>query len=219
MCRGLLEWPARIPKPRVSKVTMTTSDLVPTLCDLAGVLFPNRPLDGMSLVPVITDAMDVRPSPVFFWSYKSSRVTKRDPKPKPYIDPALQEGTTPLVKYLAGKLTRSFTNFHQPEIGEEDYAGARVILDGRNKLVLDGEKEGQVELFDLWADPAEGEEPGRVEIADGRRNEPAIAGMAGIGAAEFERGGLRRVATFLVIPSEVEGPPQLLSRLYFTRQV
>ena len=101
--------------------------------------------------------MTERPSPIFFWSYQANRVTGRAPKPKPYIDPALQEGTTPLVKYLAGKLTRSFTNFHQPEIAEDDYAGPRVALGNQYKLVLEGEKGTEIELFDLDSDPSEKE--------------------------------------------------------------
>jgi arylsulfatase A-like enzyme len=123
---------------------------------LAGASAPNRPLDGISLAMLIAGRMTERPKPIGFWSYNANRVTKREPAAKPYIEPALQEGTTPLVKYLAGKLTRSFQNFHQPPIEEADYAGPRVLLDNRYKLVMDGEREdGRVELFDLRTDPAE----------------------------------------------------------------
>ncbi len=157
---GLIEWPARIPSGRVSAVNAVTSDMLPTLCELAGVSLPDRPLDGVSLAPLIAGQMNERPEPICFWGYDAKRVTGRTPKPKPYIDPALQEGTTPLVKYLAGKLTRSFTNFHQPEVTEEDYAaGPRVILGNRYKLVVGGEAKAKsdVELFDLRKDPAEKE--------------------------------------------------------------
>src|SRR4029079_30850 len=44
---GLIEWPARIPKPRASNVRATTSDLLPTLCALVGQPLPDRPLDGI----------------------------------------------------------------------------------------------------------------------------------------------------------------------------
>ncbi|MFT5466549.1 MAG: arylsulfatase A-like enzyme [Verrucomicrobiales bacterium] len=152
---GVIEWPAKIAAGRVSGVNGVTSDMLPTLCDLAGAPLPDRPLDGVSLAPLIDGKMEERPSPICFWSYNASRVTGRDPKPKPYIDPELQEGTTPLVKYLGGKLTRSFNNFHQPEISEEDYAGSRVILGNRYKLVIEGKRGGGAELFDLRADSAE----------------------------------------------------------------
>ncbi|QDV43450.1 Arylsulfatase [Stieleria neptunia] len=156
---GLIEWPAQISQGRASDVNSVTSDMLPTLCDLAGVETPDRPLDGISVVPVIEGTMKQRPKPICFWSYPSKRVTGASPKPRPYIDLALQEGTTPLVKEMAGKLTRSFNNFHQPEIAEADYAGPRVILDNRYKLVVDGQSgsEANVELFDLHADRAEQE--------------------------------------------------------------
>ncbi|QEF99782.1 Arylsulfatase [Stieleria maiorica] len=154
---GLIEWPARIATSRVSEVNSVTSDMLPTLCELAGVQTPDRPLDGISIVPVIDGKMTQRPKPICFWSYPTKRVTAAQAKPKPYIDPAFQEGTTPLVKEMAGKLTRSFNNYHQPEITDEDYAGPRVILDNRFKLVVDASAKDptNVELFDLHADREE----------------------------------------------------------------
>ncbi|MCA8995408.1 MAG: sulfatase-like hydrolase/transferase [Planctomycetaceae bacterium] len=153
---GVIEWPTRIKQGRVSDVNSVTSDMLPTLCDLVGVELPDRPLDGISLAPLIDGEMKERPKPIGFWRYNSELVLDHQPQPKPYIDPDLQEGTTPLVKYLAGKLTRSFQNFHQPPITESDYGGPRVLLENQYKLVVDGERNGSsVELFDLRSDPAE----------------------------------------------------------------
>ena len=99
--------------------------------------------------------MTERPSPICFWSYDTSRETEGDPEP--YIDPKLQEGTTPLVKIMDGRFTRNFRNFHHPNITEEDFSGPRAILDNRYKLVVDGEQgeESRSELFDLRNDQAE----------------------------------------------------------------
>ena len=154
---GLIEWPARIPRPQVSNVNGVTSDMLPTLCAWAGVKPPNRPLDGISLAPLLTGKMTTRPQPVFFWSYNARQLTARTPKPKPYLDLELQQGTTPLVKFLAGKRTRSFQNYHQPPVTEADYGGPRVILDNRYKLVVAGERGAAsgIELFDLQTDRAE----------------------------------------------------------------
>ena len=146
---GLIEWPARIAAPRVSSVNTVTSDMLPTLCDLTGQPLPDRPLDGISLTPLLDGEMAERRSPIFFWSY--SRGGQGQPR-RPYIDPQLQEGTTPLVKMMAGRYTRNFTNYHHPEITERDFGGSRVMLDGRYKLVVGPE---QVELFDLQEDSAE----------------------------------------------------------------
>ncbi|MDP6448172.1 MAG: N-acetylgalactosamine 6-sulfate sulfatase, partial [Pirellulaceae bacterium] len=66
---AVLEWPARIDKPRVSKVNTVTTDTLPTLCELVGQPLPKRPLDGISLVSLIDGKMARRPQPIHFWSY------------------------------------------------------------------------------------------------------------------------------------------------------
>ena len=151
---GIIEWPARISKPRATAVNAVTSDMLPTICDVIGQAIPDRPLDGISLKPLIEDKMTSREKPICFWSFNSAREGKNG---RPYIDPKLQVGTTPLVKFLGGRRTRNFRNFHHPQITEQDFVGPRVILDDRYKLVLDGTPGGEVakELFDLRADKAE----------------------------------------------------------------
>lgn len=153
---GLIEWPARVPQPRSTAVRACTSDLLPTICGLVGVAPPDRPLDGVDLAGVFDGALTERPSPLCFWEYDTSLLMRS--KPKPWIDPALQEGTTPLVKLMGGKATRDFQNFRQPPITDDDYRGPRAIIDGRYKLVVhDRQKSADEkrELFDLDADPAE----------------------------------------------------------------
>ncbi len=151
---GVIEWPARIPRPRASDVNSVTSDILPTLCDLAAQSLPDRPLDGISLAPLIDGEMTERPRPICFWSYDSRSEMKGEREP--YIDPKLQEGTTPLVKQMGGRLTRNFNNFHHPTIAEADFGGPRTILDNRYKLVIDGLRGNAAsELFDVREDPAE----------------------------------------------------------------
>ena len=41
---GVLEWPAKIQKPTVTKTISVTSDFLPTLAELAGVSVPDRPI-------------------------------------------------------------------------------------------------------------------------------------------------------------------------------
>ncbi|MBL9211867.1 MAG: sulfatase-like hydrolase/transferase [Opitutaceae bacterium] len=151
---GVIEWPAKIPRPLVSAVNTVTSDILPTLCDLAGQPLPKRPLDGISLQPIIAGRMTERPSPIGFWNARpraEAAGTRR-----PYIAVELQKGTTPLVKLGPdGTATRNFQNFHHPDIRPEDFAGPRAIVDNRYKLVVDGERGSTKELFDLRADPAE----------------------------------------------------------------
>lgn len=145
---GLIEWPARVPKARTTNVNAVTSDILPTICELIGQSAPDRPLDGMSLVDLIDGKTESRSRPIGFWSFANSKRGTR-----PYIEPELQKGTTPLVKLSGGIPTRNFRNFHHPTIIEDDYRGERVLLANRYKLLID--KKGDVRLFDLQDDPGE----------------------------------------------------------------
>jgi arylsulfatase A-like enzyme len=152
---GLIEWPAGIPQPRISQVRASTSDLLPTVCGLVGRAVPERQLDGVDLTAAITGTMTERPNPLYFWEYDRQRLTAT--KPEPWIDPKLQEGTTPLAKISGGKATRDFTNFRTTTVSDQDYRGPRAIIDGDYKLVIHEQKDGKLhrELFDLASDAAE----------------------------------------------------------------
>jgi arylsulfatase A-like enzyme len=152
---GVLEWPARIARPRVTGIRASTSDLLPTLAALTGQPLPPRPLDGMDLAPVLDGKMTERPAPLCFWEFHLARPAGS--KPRPYLDPALQEGTTPLVKKAGTKNTRDFLNWRHPVVTEDDYRGARSIIVSDHKLVLHETQNAspKVELFDLKTDPAE----------------------------------------------------------------
>lgn len=152
---GLIEWPARIPRPRTSNVRVSTSDLMPTLCAITGQPLPDRPMDGIDLTPLLDGKMTGRPEPLCFWCYNAGLAGKSNAEP--WIDPDLQKGTTPLVKLAGGKPTRDFTNFRHPAISDADFLGPRAIIDGNFKLVIHERKKGdpRFELFDLQADPSE----------------------------------------------------------------
>lgn len=152
---GLIEWPKEIPAPRATAFRASTSDLLPTIAAIIGEPLPDRPLDGISLLPAFDGTRSIRPEPLCFWMYDTSRF--QGIRAEPYIDPAHQQGTTPLVKYLGGKRTRDFRNLHQPPIAEVDYRGARSIIAGDWKLIVSESRDGatQQALFDLGSDPAE----------------------------------------------------------------
>jgi arylsulfatase A-like enzyme len=139
----------------VADVNAVTSDMLPTICDLVGQALPNHPLDGISLRSLMDGEMTERPSPIFFWSYNTGRITKG--QPQPYVLPKLQEGTTRLVKMMDGRYTRNFRNFHHSKITDQDFNGPRVILGNRYKLVVDAQPGDALarELFDLRNDRAE----------------------------------------------------------------
>ena len=162
---GVIEWPARIAAPRATDVAAVTSDILPTVAALAGRPLPDRPLDGIDLAPLLDGRMASRPAPIFFWSFDVGGLAGRDHDP--YLAPALQAGTTPLVKLMDGIPTRNFRNIRYPAVDERDFNGARVIMDGDYKLVVDGSSGSGVELFDLRAD--------RGESRNLAESEPAVA--------------------------------------------
>ena len=64
---GLLEWPAKIKPGTTSDAATCTVDYLPTLLDIVGVDMPDdRPLDGVSLVPLLEGGMKTRPRPLGF---------------------------------------------------------------------------------------------------------------------------------------------------------
>ena len=148
---AVIEWPAGIPKPGVSKMNAVAADVLPTLCALAGEELPDVPLDGINLIPHIQGGMTKRPKPIAFWDFRGDR----EQFGEAYIDHELQVGTTPLSKKIGGKFTRTFWNRHYKAITEKGYLGPRAIISDNYKLVIDGEKNSGVELFDLRKDPGE----------------------------------------------------------------
>ena len=152
---GVLEWPNKIKQPAITNSVAVTSDFFPTLAELTEQQLPQRPLDGISLVSNFANPEKERGKPVFFWKFEPGNVF--DSNAEPYIDPQLQDGTTPLAKMMNGKYTRSFRNLKYEIISEKDFGGERTMLNGKYKLVLDGQSPGNegFELYDIEKDRAE----------------------------------------------------------------
>lgn len=75
---GLLEWPARIKEPRVIGYPCSTVDIFPTVLELAGqAAVQDRPLDGLSLVPLLDGKTRERPKPLGFWQYQARGLSVR----------------------------------------------------------------------------------------------------------------------------------------------
>ncbi len=64
---GMLEWPAAVKGPRAVSMPCVTTDYLPTVLDYLG-LAPDasRPIDGISLRPLIEGTMAERPAPIGF---------------------------------------------------------------------------------------------------------------------------------------------------------
>ncbi len=154
---AIIEWPTVVRKRKVSKTPCVTSDIMPTLLDLLGLETPDRPIDGISLRPLIEGQMPKRNQPIGFWRYDR----KAEEKNEPWMDPERLTGTTPTTK----RDSIQFTNFRHPRPRTGNFPGEAAWMEDRYKLVTDGRK--KTELFDITADPLE-----RRNLADAK---PKIA--------------------------------------------
>lgn len=151
---GIIEWPAIVRAPRVSSVRGVTSDILPTVLDLLGLKHPAplRPLDGISLKPlIVAGTMTERPSPIGFWKYASQGESQHGR----WISEELSRGTTPTTRNPA----IAFQNFKHPVAKTRDFGGEAAWTDNRYKLVAGESRRARsgprVELYDLLADPTE----------------------------------------------------------------
>lgn len=72
---GLVEWPARIPKPFASETPCSTLDIYPTVLEATGAVAKDQiqPLDGVSLLPLFARETGTRPKPMPFWNHTRKR--------------------------------------------------------------------------------------------------------------------------------------------------
>jgi arylsulfatase A-like enzyme len=72
---AIIQWPAKIPKPRVTDIPALTSDIYPTLLDIVGVQVPGQaPLDGISLTPILEQQQLPRPTGIGFWDFAAAGI-------------------------------------------------------------------------------------------------------------------------------------------------
>jgi arylsulfatase A-like enzyme len=153
----IIEWPARIKKPRRTSIPCNTVDIYPTVVELTGVTVPEqpKPLDGISLVSLIDGKMEARSKPLGFWVYPASgrpvrssvllkEIAEEKRTGKPSTDPMKTDAN-------AGKLTKRYS--------ADELPGNAALIDGDYKLHRRVAKTGKgpiaYELYDLKADPHE----------------------------------------------------------------
>lgn len=97
----ILNWPGHIPSGRVTDAVGHTNDLLPTLCEAAGVAVPPKAqLDGISLLPHVIDGRPLEEVQrgTLFWQIAFYRHLQRHtPKPKPYATEAVRRGKWKLL--------------------------------------------------------------------------------------------------------------------------
>jgi arylsulfatase A-like enzyme len=152
---AILEWPERFPDPQVIATPCVTSDIFPTLLDIADVTpDKSRPLDGESLIPLLAGKVKKRTRPIGFWDHPTKGIGTPAKQWMEEQFAAEQEGRAPEPEPDA------FT--HAAEIREKHptskFPGHSAWVEGKWKLHrIENPKSGNVEweLFDLAADPNE----------------------------------------------------------------
>lgn len=164
---ALIEWPAQFPEPTVVTAPCVTSDIYPTVLDILDVTMENQPpLDGISLLPLLTGQEKKRKQPIGFWD--SGNPGKRTPS-KEWMEDLLaaqQKGEEPGDPE---RLVPGAASIGDP-VPTNSFPGHAAWLDGPWKLHrIQNRKTGDVtwELYNLANDPTEShvllaEQPERV---------------------------------------------------------
>jgi len=151
---AILEWPARIPNARISEVPCNTSDIYPTLLEIAGVRLEKQPpLDGTSLVRLIDGKMNARPKPMGFWNHPTRGIKTPSHEWMSELLEVQKAGKesseTFRLRLDAGQISKQYP--------EDTFPGHAAWLDWPWKLHRIQGKTGKVklELYNLAEDPRE----------------------------------------------------------------
>jgi arylsulfatase A-like enzyme len=147
---SMIEWPARLRKPRTTHMPCGTVDVYPTLVEIAGARVRDQvqPLDGVSLLPLIEGRMERRTKPLGFWVH-----------PTPGIAVRSAELLQSLADEQAGQspASRAPSEGDRQRHPEDNFPGAAAWIDGDYKLHRKAPKGGGAvgALFNLATDPQE----------------------------------------------------------------
>jgi arylsulfatase A-like enzyme len=151
---AIIEWPARIPKPRITEVPANTVDIYPTLLQIAGVKPQNQPpLDGHSLIPLIDGQMTARAKPMGFWNYPAKGLPAYSKKWMTELLEAQKKGKQiadkERLKLDADKIAEQYP--------QDTYPGHAAWLDWPWKLhrIHREKRDLKIELYNLAKDPQE----------------------------------------------------------------
>jgi len=153
---AILEWPARLAGHRVTNVPCNTTDIYPTLLDIAGVRMKNQPpLDGISLVALLAGRMKSRPKPMGFWDHPTGGIRTPSKEWMASLRKAQQAGKDvddpSRLRRNAGKITKQYP--------EDSFPGHAAWLDWPWKLHrIEKKAPVKFELYNLADDPREGKD-------------------------------------------------------------
>ncbi len=151
---AILEWPAKIAKPRVTDMRCNTCDIYPTLLEIVGVKIAGQPpTDGISLLPLIEGRMTERPRAMGFWDYPVGGIRTPSHEWMSELLAAQQAGGEPddpaKLRLDAAEIKRRYSKTELP--------GHAAWTDGDWKLHRIAGKGSTVkfELYNLADDPKE----------------------------------------------------------------
>ena len=157
---AIIEWPVRIPTHRTTSVPSSTDDIYPTLLDIVGVSVPKqpKPLDGISILPLIDDKMATRPKPMGFWlTFKGGqKVNSRKILEEREKKQAMGKESPNLLNDEAGRHTRIAD--HLKMFANQGLIGHAAWIDNNYKLHRIWKPKTRVvdyELYDLITDTNE----------------------------------------------------------------
>jgi len=149
---AILDWPAVIQSARVSDLPAVTSDILPTVLEIAGVESPSVPLDGISILSEIKGTAQQR-SGIGFWQYPASGIGTPSKKWMEELFLAQAEGATVFdttrLKLDAGKVAAVYNS--------DSIQGQAAWLDWPWKLhhIDMGDTTEHFELYNVENDPME----------------------------------------------------------------
>lgn len=152
---ALLEYPARFAKPQVIDAACVTSDIYPTVLELAGAKAERQPpLDGVSLVPLLGGKSSSRGKPIGFWDHPTPGVATPS---KEWMSDLLAEQRAGREPRDPKKLFSDAGKLPAPHPLDR-FPGHSAWLDGTWKLHRIEKPKGEAvrwELYDLATDPKE----------------------------------------------------------------
>lgn len=151
---SILEWPDEIAQPRQTKIRCNTSDIYPTLLEVAGVKIANQPpLDGVSLLPLIRGEVSQRPRPMGFWDYTARGISTPSAKWMADLLAAQKSGGD----LPAHESSQNAAKLPTPPHALDRFPGHSAWIDGDWKLHRIEDKNGKLQftLYDLADDPKE----------------------------------------------------------------
>jgi len=151
---AILEWPARIAKPRTTDMRCNTCDIYPTLLEITGVKVEKQaPLDGISLVSLIDGTSRNQERTMGFWDYTAKGIGTPS---------AVWMADLFKAQLAGGDLPSDDVSLHaaalpNPAYSTSSFPGHSARIDGDWKLHRIKGTDGKIkwELYDLATDPKE----------------------------------------------------------------